>query len=125
MLRKAGRHIDRESEDARVEEVGVDRLHGGDAAHQLRGDVGIGGLRGRTDRYREVEKVPEIGIGIAVEVEAAASLSRAGLTIIEMRVMDREDGLHESPRTDHRRRGEGEMSDLVAVILALAEDQHC
>ncbi len=64
LLRQTGCEIDRQRENHRIEEERDDGMKRRQAAHGLAVDDDIRRLRGRSERCRELEEVPIVGVRI-------------------------------------------------------------
>src|SRR5262249_28893323 len=91
-----GDHVESQRQDREIEEKRRDAMQIDAAADPLAGDGDVRHLRRHRDHEREVEKIPVVGALVAGKLQAANALV-AALAVIFVRVMQREDRVHEQP----------------------------
>lgn len=97
-LQKRCQDVDAEGDDGGIEDEGDHAMEKGQTTHGARAHAGIGRLASHANDEREVGEIQVVGAGSARELEAAAWFLGAGFrAIVEMRIPQSEEGMHEDP----------------------------
>src|ERR1035437_8191580 len=112
-------HVDGQSDNDGAEEKRQQGMAQCGSSYHLRSQVGVGNLKGQTDREGHVGKVEIVGSALLVEVDSAWCPA-----VVDPGIAKREDGVDSCPRQRHAHHSDGDQQRLGSSLRMACFDEH-